>query len=102
MELFKLHRDSLCKFIRNSVLSDHQQESLLDDINTLTGPQLEPLFLLRERYYTEKAIANRELRKQYKKITRKLVIFIPDKLSSSSEDDSPHPYIRKSHFNFSI
>jgi len=100
MELFNLHRDYLYKSIRKSVLSDNQQESLLADINKLTGPELEPLFLLRERYYTEKAIENRNIRKQNKKIKRKLAIFIPEDLSS--EEDSPQPYVRKSHFNFSM
>lgn len=101
MELFNLHREYLVKFIQKSVLSYNQQEALIDDINKLVGPELEPLFLLRERYYNEKAIVNRDIRKQNKKIKRKLVIFIPDDLSSS-ENESPQTYVRKSHYNFSI
>ena len=101
MELFNLHREYLVMFIRKSVLSYNQQEALIDDITKLVGPELEPLFLLRERYYNEKAIVNRDIRKQNKKIKRKLVIFIPDDLSSS-DDESPQPYFRKSHYNFSM
>ncbi len=96
IELFRLHVNYLCTFIKESYLDDTIKEQLLYDIKQLHGPHLEPLFVIRERYYDEKAILNKELRRNRLALRRQNTLY---DLNHDYKATSI-PIKRQSHFNF--
>ena len=85
-------------FIRRSPLTDDQQDCLLHDIKQLVGPELQPVFDIRERFYLQRALTRRGIRRQQKKYQRSNALSI----NTDLDNEYYKPIRRQSHFNFSL